>query len=96
VESAVSSHRVVVRTRRLPYAPLQDKQELTMAANIKLSLTEDEAEIIADALEVDMENYAEAAKEARGNNQRDDVKTFTEAAERIAALLAKVRGLLGD
>lgn len=65
-----------------------------MAANITLSLTEDEAEIIADALEVDMENYVEAAKEARGNNQRDDVKTFTEAAERIGALLTKVRDLL--
>jgi hypothetical protein len=65
-----------------------------MAATITLSLTQDEAEIIADALEVDMENYVEAAKEARGNNQRDDVKTFTEAAERIGALLTKVRDLL--
>lgn len=62
-----------------------------MAKTIKLSLTEDEAEIVADALEVDMENYLEAAKEARGNNQREDVKTFTEASERIATLLAKVR-----
>ncbi|MDR2856397.1 MAG: hypothetical protein LBV50_00930 [Novosphingobium sp.] len=61
---------------------------------IKLSLTEDEAEIIADALEADMENYVEAAREARGNNQREDVKTFTEAAERIGALLGKVRELL--
>lgn len=67
-----------------------------MAKTIKLSLTEDEAEMIADALEVDMENYAEAAKEARGNNQRDDAKTFSEAAERIAALLNKVRGLIED
>ncbi len=67
-----------------------------MAGAIKLSLTEDEAEIIADALEVDMENYLEAAKEARGNNQRDDAKTFTEAAERIGKLLAKVRGLLEE
>lgn len=67
-----------------------------MANTIKLALTEDEAEIIADALEVDMENYLEAAKEARGNNQRDDVKTFTEAAERIGTLLAKVRELIED
>ncbi|MEJ5976141.1 hypothetical protein WG901_05820 [Novosphingobium sp. PS1R-30] len=67
-----------------------------MANTIKLALTEDEAEIIADALEVDMENYVEAAKEARGNNQRDDVKTFTEAAERIGALLTKVRALVGE
>jgi hypothetical protein len=65
-----------------------------MAKTIKLSLTEDEAEMIADALEVDMENYQEAAKEARGNGQRADVTTFTEAAQRIEALLGKVRGTL--
>ena len=67
-----------------------------MPQTIKLSLTEDEAEMIADALEVDMENYLEAAKEARGNNQREDVKTFTEAAERIGALLARVRDMLEE
>jgi hypothetical protein len=65
-----------------------------MAGTIKLSLSEDEAEMIADALEADMENYLEAAKEARGNNQRDDVQTFTEAAERIGALLGRIRGML--
>lgn len=62
-----------------------------MAKTIKLSLTEDEAEMLADALEADAENYVEAAKEARGKGNRDDVKTFTEAAERIAALLARIR-----
>jgi hypothetical protein len=72
----------------------EDDRNSAMAKTIKLSLTEDEAEMIADALEVDMENYVEAAKEARGNNQRDDVKTFTEAAERIQGLLNKVRDLL--
>lgn len=65
-----------------------------MTKAIKLSLTEDEAEIIADALEADMEGYVEAAKEARGNNNRADVQTFTEAAERIQALITKVRDLL--
>lgn len=65
-----------------------------MAKMIKLSLTEDEAEMVADALEADLENYLEAAKEARGNNQREDVKTFTEAAERIGSVLGKVRDLL--
>ena len=65
-----------------------------MTNAIKLNLTEDEAEIIADALEADMEGYVEAAKEARGNNNRADVQTFTEAAERIQALIVKVRGLL--
>jgi hypothetical protein len=81
---------------RLFYRARPGLQECRMAKTIKLSLTEDEAEIVADALEVDMENYLEAAKEARGNNQRDDVKTFTEAAERIGTLLAKVRDHLED
>ena len=65
-------------------------------ANLKLTLTEDEAEILVDALEADMEGYVEAAKEARGNNNRADVKTFTEAAERIQGLLTRVQALLGE
>ena len=65
-----------------------------MTKAIKLSLTEDEAEMIVDALEADMEGYLESAKEARGNANREDVQTFSEAAERIGALIAKVRALL--
>ena len=65
-------------------------------ANLKLTLTEDEAEILVDALEADMEGYVEAAKEARGNNNRADVQTFTEAAERIQGLLTRVQALLGE
>lgn len=65
-----------------------------MAKSIKLTLTEDEAEILVDALEADMEGYIESAKEARGNANRADVKRFTEAAERIQALLTKIRELL--
>jgi hypothetical protein len=61
---------------------------------LTLTLTEDEAEMILDALEADMEGYVESAKEARGNNNRADVKTFTEAAERIGALLTRVRALV--
>jgi len=61
---------------------------------IKLTLTEDEAEMLVDALEADMEGYVESAKEARGNNNREDVKTFSEAATRIAELIAKIRALL--
>ena len=61
---------------------------------IKLTLTEDEAEILVDALEADMEGYLEAAKEARGNANREDVKTFSEAAQRIGNLIGKIRGLL--
>lgn len=63
---------------------------------IKLTLTEDETEILIDALEADLEGYVEAAKEARGNNNREDVKTFTEAAERITTLKTKLEGLLGE
>jgi len=50
--------------------------------------------MLVDALEADMEGYVESAKEARGNNNREDVKTFSEAATRIAELIAKIRALL--
>ncbi|HQS70514.1 MAG: hypothetical protein Q8R81_12915 [Novosphingobium sp.] len=63
---------------------------------IKLTLTEDEIEILIDAMDADMEGYVEAAKEARGNNNREDVKTFTEAAERILALKKKLEALIGE
>lgn len=63
---------------------------------IKLTLTEDEAEMLVDALDADLEGYVEAAKEARGNNNRADVATFTEAAERINALKAKISALIED
>lgn len=65
-----------------------------MAQAITLKLTEDEAEMLVDALEADMEGYLESAKEARGNNRREDVATFSEAAERIQGLLTKIRNLL--
>ncbi|MEY4721552.1 MAG: hypothetical protein RIQ46_1277 [Pseudomonadota bacterium] len=67
-----------------------------MSKTISLKLTEDELEILSDALEADMEGYVEAAKEARGNNRRDEVATFTEAAERIQVVLAKVQALIED
>jgi hypothetical protein len=65
-----------------------------MSKTIALKLTEEEVEMLIDALEVDQEGYLEAAKEARGNNNREDVATFTEAGERIAALMAKLRPLV--
>ncbi|MBC2652377.1 hypothetical protein H7F50_14680 [Novosphingobium flavum] len=65
-----------------------------MAKTIKLTLTEDEAEILVDALEADLEGYLESAKEARGNNNRADVATFTEAAQRIEALMKTIQALL--
>jgi hypothetical protein len=65
-----------------------------MSKTIALKLSEEEVEMLVDALEVDLEGYQEATKEARGNNNRDDVKTFTEAGERITALMEKLRALV--
>jgi hypothetical protein len=58
---------------------------------ITITLTEDELEIIIDALESDLEGYVEAAKEARGNARRAEVETFTEAAGRISAVRDKLQ-----
>ena len=65
-----------------------------MSKTIDLKLTEEEVEMLIDALEVDQDGYVEAAKEARGNNNREDVATFSEAGERIVALMAKLRPLV--
>jgi Xaa-Pro aminopeptidase len=67
-----------------------------MTDSIQLSLTQDEIEILVDALEADMEGYVEAAKEARGNNNREDVDTFTEAAMRIQKLLTRLQDLIEE
>lgn len=67
-----------------------------MTKAIKLSLTPDEIEMLVDALEADMEGYVEAAKEARGNNNREDVATFTEAATRIQSLMSKLQDLVEE
>ena len=67
-----------------------------MAKTIKLSLSQEELEILVDALEADLEGYIEAAKEARGNGNREDTKTFAEAATRIQALMAKLQELVED
>jgi hypothetical protein len=67
-----------------------------MAKSIKLNLTEDEAEIIADALEVDLEGYQDSIKDARANGQRGEVATFSEAVERISAVRDKVRKAIDE
>ncbi|HYZ47703.1 MAG TPA: hypothetical protein VE567_02300 [Sphingomonas sp.] len=66
-----------------------------MANGITLTFSEDEAEILIDALEADLEGYIESAKEARGNNRRSDVQAFTEAAERITAVRDRIKAALG-
>ena len=65
-----------------------------MPKSITLTLTEDEAEILVDALDTDLEGYVDAAKDARANGNRADVATFTEAAERISAVKDKIRKLI--
>lgn len=67
-----------------------------MADTVTLKLTQDELGILSDALEADLEGYVESAKEARGNNNRADVETFTEAAQRVQALLTRVQDLLDE
>lgn len=62
-----------------------------MTDTIKLTLTTDEVSILVDALEADLDGYLEAAKEARGNSNRADVETFTEAATRIQTLMARLQ-----
>jgi hypothetical protein len=58
---------------------------------ISLTFTEDEAEIICDALETDLEGYEDSAKDARANGNRADVATFAEAAARIKVVRDRVR-----
>lgn len=65
-----------------------------MTQAIRMELTEDEAEIIIDALEADLEGYVEAAKDARANRNRSEAETFAEASRRITLVLEKVRAAL--
>jgi hypothetical protein len=67
-----------------------------MTKPIQLTLTIDEAEIIVDALDTDLEGYLDAANDARANANRADVATFTEAADRIRAVRAKLQKLVGQ
>lgn len=67
-----------------------------MAETVTITLTQDELEMLVDALEVDLEGYAEAAKEARMSNNREDIVTFTEAATRVQMLKDKLQELIED
>lgn len=62
-----------------------------MTKKITLTFTEDEAEILCDALDTDLEGYEDSAKDARANGNRADVATFSEAAARIKAVRDRVR-----
>ncbi len=67
-----------------------------MADTQTIALTNDEIEMLVDALEVDLEGYAEAAKEARMSNNREDIVTFTEAATRVQVLKDRLQELIED
>jgi flagellin-specific chaperone FliS len=67
-----------------------------MADSVTLKFTQDEIAIMVDALEADLEGYLEAAKEARGNTRREEVQTFTEAAERIQEVMNRLREHLDE
>ncbi|MEO0031601.1 MAG: hypothetical protein RIS94_1359 [Pseudomonadota bacterium] len=67
-----------------------------MSDTFTLTVTADELEILCDALEADMEGYVEAAKEARGNNAREDVETFKDAALNIQKLLTRLQDMLPE
>ncbi len=62
-----------------------------MAKSFRFTFTEDEAEIICDALETDLDGYEGAAKDARANGNRTDVITFSEAATRIKEVRDRIR-----
>ena len=61
---------------------------------VTLNLTTDEAEILLDALESDLEGYEDAAKDARANNAKADLAAFEEAANRIRLVMQKVSAAL--
>lgn len=67
-----------------------------MARSLTFTFTEDEAEILVDALDNDMEGYEDSVKDARANGNRTDVATFSEAAARIKAVRDRIRAELGD
>lgn len=67
-----------------------------MGKNFDFTFTEDEAEILIDALDADMEGYEDSVRDARANGNRADVATFTDAAARIKAVRDKIRATIGD
>jgi hypothetical protein len=67
-----------------------------MSKAVTVSFSQDELEILVDALEADLEGYVDSAKDARANGNRADVATFTEAGDRIRALIVKLQAFIPD
>ena len=66
-----------------------------MPKSITITLSEDEAEMILDALESDSESYTESATAARQEGDSNATKTFREAAARISALRDRLQQAVG-
>lgn len=61
-----------------------------------LALRAEELTVLVEALEADLEDYTEAAGEARDEGAADLAAEFGAAAQRVQALLQKVRGASND
>lgn len=64
--------------------------------NFDFTFTADEAEILIDALDADMEGYEDSIRDARANGNRGDVATFSEARDRIRAVRDRIRAAVGE
>jgi hypothetical protein len=60
------------------------------------ALDEDEMAILVDALEADLADYVEAAQEAETEGELVQASEFATAAQRVRAVLQKVRGASPD
>lgn len=67
-----------------------------MTSGYSFTFTGDEAAILIDALDADLEGYEESVRDARANGNRTDVTTFSEAADRIRAVRDRIRAVVGD
>jgi len=67
-----------------------------MNDSYSFTFSADEAEILIDALEADLEGYEDSVRDARANGNRADVATFSEAAARIKAVRDKIRAVVGS
>ena len=65
-----------------------------MPKSITIKLTEDEAEMLLDALDSDSESYVESADAARKEGDSNALTTFREAAARITALRTRLQSAL--
>jgi hypothetical protein len=65
-----------------------------MPKSITITLSEDEADMILDALETDSESYTESAAAARKEGDTNALTTFREAAARIVKLRERLQSIV--